>query len=94
MERMKRPKVSVLPESSLVPSQNLLQPPPNCFTHIVDKKQPYYYVGPNQPAPSEGDFPEGTKVVLLFHDGGATCHVADEQGLYVATAIDGLRVID
>jgi hypothetical protein len=79
-----------LPESALVPDQNLLQPPPNQFTHKIKAEQPYYYIGPRQAAAPEGTFLAGTKVVLLFHDGGPVCHVADGRGLYVATAFDGL----
>ncbi len=88
---MIRPKATVLPDSAQVPDRNLLQPPPNQFTHEVKAEQPYYYIGPHQAAPPEGTFPAGTKVALISHEGGATCHVADARGLYVVTAFDGLR---
>ena len=91
MENMKRPRKIVLPESAQVPDRNLLQPPPNQFTHDVLEEQPYYYIGPHQGSPPEGRFAAGTKVVLLRHDGGPVCHVADGRGLYVATAFGGLR---
>jgi hypothetical protein len=88
---MLRPKASVLPDSAQLPGRNLIQPPPNQFTHEVRAEQPYYYDGPHQDAPPEGTFRAGTKVVLLEHDGGPVCRVADGRGLYVATAFDGLR---
>ena len=77
----------------MIPEQNLLRPPPDHFTHEVKLEQPYYYVGPQQAAPPEGDFAKGTKVVLLKHDGGPNCHVVDGRGLYVVTAFKGLRKI-
>jgi len=91
VDHMMRPKAIVLPESAQVPDRNLLQPPPNQFTHEVKAEQPYYYIGPHQAAPPEGKFPAGTKVVLLTHDGGLVCRVADARGLCVATAFGGLR---
>lgn len=91
MDHMIRPKASVLPESALLPDRNILQPPPNQFTHEVVAEQSYYYIGPHQTAPPEGNFPAGTKVVLLTHDGGPVCRVADGRGVCVATAFDGLR---
>ena len=39
----------------------------------------------------DGEFAAGTKVVLLLYDGGATCRVADDRGLYVETEYDSLR---
>jgi hypothetical protein len=93
MDHMIRPKARVLPKSALVPDRNLLQPPPNQFTHEVISEQPYYYLDPDQTDAPDGTFPAGTKVLLLFHDGGSVCRVADGQGLYVATAFDGLRPI-
>lgn len=91
MDHMMRPKATVLPASAQVPDQNLIRPPPNQFTHEVKREQPYYFNGPHQAAPPEGKFSAGTQVVLLTHDGGPVCRVADHQGLYVATAFDGLR---
>ena len=91
MGRVIRPKASVLPESALVPDRNLLRPAPNQFTHEVVAEQPYYYIGPHQTAPPEGNFPAGTQVVLLTHDGGPVCRVADGRGVCAATAFDGLR---
>lgn len=91
MDHIIRPKALVLPESALLPDRNTLHPPPNQFTHEVVAKQPYYYIGPHQTAQPEGNFPAGTKVVLLTYDGGPVCWVADSRGVYAATAFSGLR---
>jgi len=91
MDRMIRPRAIVLPDSAQVPDQNVIEPVPNQFTHEVQSQQPYHYVVPPPTVPPAGEFAPGTKVVLLVHDGGPLCHVADARGLYVATAIAGLR---
>ena len=91
MDHMLRTNSEVLPESAMVPERNLLRPPPNQFTHKVKVEQPYYFQTPHLGAPAEGIFAAGTKVVLLLHDGGPVCFVADDRGLYVATAFAGLR---
>ena len=93
MDKMIRPKAIVLPDSAQLPARNIIQPPPNQFTHEVVADQAYYYIGPDQAAPPEGKFTVGTKVVLLRHEGGPECWVADGRGLYVATAFDGLRAL-
>ncbi len=93
MDKIIRPKAAVLPESALVPEQNILQPPPKQFTHEVVAEQPYYYVGPQHSTPPQGNFAAGTPVVLLTHDGGPLCRVADGRGLSVFTACNGLRVL-
>jgi hypothetical protein len=93
MDGMIRPKATVLPSSALVPKRNLLRLAPNRFTHEVVSEQPYYYRDPDRAAGPDGTFPSGTKVVLMFHDGGSECHVVNDQGLYVVTAFGGLRPI-
>ncbi|MFK4500923.1 hypothetical protein ABIF20_004573 [Bradyrhizobium japonicum] len=93
MEGMKRPEAIVLPDSSLIPSDCLISPPPNQFTHEVARSQPFYA---SQGAPSDpptGQFEAGAKVVLLYHDGGELCRVVDAAGRYVGTRFDGLRKI-
>jgi len=90
MDRIRRPKAMVLPDSALIPERNL-QSTPTEFTHEVIAEQPYYYVGPQQAAPPEGKFPAGTKVKLYAHDGGPVCQVVDARGLCVWTAFSGLR---
>ena len=94
MGRIVRPKASVLPKSALIPDKNLIQPPPNHFTHQVKSDQPYFYTVANQADAPDGMFPAGTKVTLLSRDSeGPLCHVVDGHGLHVATAFDGLRPI-
>jgi len=93
MGRMLRPRATVLPESALVPERNLLQPPPNKFTHKVIADQPYYYATPGEKDAPDGTFPAGTKVVVLSHDGSSICDVADSRGLRVVTAFNGLQPI-
>ncbi len=84
MDRMIRPKMTVLPASALLPKH---------LTHKVIKKQPYYYNDPQQGKPPDGTFRAGTKVRLLEHDGGPMCRVADKKGVCVMTAFDGLLLI-
>ena len=89
MDRMRRPKATVLPDSALVPEKNL-QPPPTEFSHEVIADQPYYYSSPQQATSPDGMFPAGTKVKLLAHNGGPMCRVVDARGLCVWTAFSGL----
>lgn len=88
-----RPKFVVLPENSIVPNENLITPPPNQFTHRVIRQVPFYFTGPQQGRPADGELKEGALVVLLVHDGGSYCHVADETGLYVVVEFDSLQKI-
>jgi len=89
MGRILRPDAEVLDRAALIPAANLIKPAPNQFTHEIRQSQPYFY----QDSRSEpnGEFPAGTRVVLMVHDGGASCRVVDGQGLYVETAYGGLR---
>jgi hypothetical protein len=87
--RMIRPKAVVLEEAALVPSGSLVKPPPNQFTHVVTRQQPFFF-GDTDRAP-DGEFAPGARIVLMVFDGGSTCRVIDEQGLYVQTAYEGLR---
>jgi len=87
--RILRPETRVLSDAALVPAQNLVKPPPNQFTHEVHRRQPYYYSDDRERP--DGEFAEGVRVVLMFHDGGKYCRVVDEQGLYVTTEYAGLR---
>jgi hypothetical protein len=91
MEGMIRPEAVVLPDSARVPAANLIAPPPNQFTHELTRAQPYYFTGGQQGTPPDGEFPAGTKVVLLRHDGGAYCRVVDGRGLYVEVGCDSLK---
>ncbi len=95
MKGFKRPKMSVLPDSAVVPDENML-PPPKEFTHLIKAEQPYFYsdaAKPATPAKPDGTFAAGTKVLLSSHDGGAICRVVDERGLHVFTAWEGLQRI-
>ena len=93
MEGMKRPEAIVLPESSLIPSDCLISPPPNQFTHEVARSQPFYASRGLPSGPPAGQFEAGAKVVLLYPDGGELCRVVDAAGRYVDTRFDGLRKI-
>jgi hypothetical protein len=86
-----RPESAVLAEKALIPGRNLITPAPNQFTHELTRAQPYYFTGAQPGMPPDGEFPAGAKVVLLLHEGGATCRVADGRGLYVETEYDSLR---
>ena len=87
--RILRPEAIVLGDAALVPEHNLVKPRPNQFTHMVLRSQPYYF-GATQDQP-DGELREGTRVVLMVYDGGHSCRVIDEQGLYVETEYAGLR---
>jgi hypothetical protein len=91
MEDFLRPEITVLPESALVPDRNLISPAPNQFTHELIRSQPYYYGQGEQATPPDGHFPAGTKVILLFYEGGTYCRVVNGQGLYVEIEYDSLR---
>jgi hypothetical protein len=91
MEGFIRPDAVILPEDAMIPDNNLISPPPNQFTHELTQTQPYYYTGAQQASPPDGEFPAGTKVLLLVYDGGNYCRVADGQGLYVETEHSGLK---
>lgn len=91
MKGMLRPAVIVLPESALVRERQVISPPPNQFTHELTRAQPFHFAGAQTDVPPDGELPAGTKVVLLAHDGGARCHVADGRGLYVEIDADALR---
>ena len=89
--RILRPETKVLSDAALVPTQNLVKPPPNQFTHEVRRQQPYYYSDDRERP--DGEFVEGVRVVLMSHDGGKYCRVVDEQGLHVSTEYEGLRAV-
>ena len=88
--RVIRPTPIVLGDSAMVPPPNVIDPPPNKFTHEVRTSQPYYYTGANNAGQADGEFASGTQVVLMVHDGGRYCRVVDGQGLYVETDYAGL----
>jgi hypothetical protein len=81
--------MQVLSSAAVVPRRNRISPAPNQFTHEMRRAQPFFFDAPSD-AP-HGEFPAGTEVVLMAHDGGEYCRVVDGQGLYVLTAYVGLR---
>lgn len=91
MENFIRPKVEILPKESIIPNENLISPAPNQFTHELRKTQSYYYINTGQAFPPDGEFPKGTKVVLIRHDGGNYCYVADGRGIYAEIQFDSLK---
>jgi hypothetical protein len=94
MKGVTRPDVFISPEGAVVPPTNLISPAPNKFTHEVNREQPFFYSEKFTDTPPSGQFEPGTKVNLLFHDGGEMCRVVDGRGLYVLTACGGLRPIE
>jgi hypothetical protein len=93
MKGFQRPAFIVLPENSIVPDESLIAPPPNQFTHELIRPEPFYFTGPQQGRPPDGELSEGAQVVLMVYDGGAYCRVVDQQGLYVVVAYVSLRKI-
>jgi hypothetical protein len=91
MEGIIRPESNVLPESSLIPAQNLISPPPNQFTHELERWLPFFYTTEGLSHAPDGHLPAGTKVALLVDDGGGHCRVVDGQGLYVEVEHAGLK---
>ncbi len=71
--------------------ENIIQPPPNQFTHELTQDEPYYFIGHQQQSPSDGTFPSGTKVVLMVSDGGSYSRVADGKGVYAVTTYHSLK---
>ena len=88
-----RTKAEVLNDKAIIPERNLIIPPPNQFTHELTDSLPYYFSGVQQGRTPDGEFPAGTKVVLLVYDGGNYCRVADGQGLYVEIEYSRLRTL-
>ncbi|HSK80832.1 MAG TPA: hypothetical protein VLQ45_30550 [Thermoanaerobaculia bacterium] len=91
MKGVDRPEAFILPENSMVPDRNLVSPAPDQFTHELIRSQLFYLHGALQGAQPIGEFPAGTKVVLMTHDGGDYCRVVDQRGLYVETEYAGLK---
>lgn len=90
MERMERPKPTVLPDPALVPEESLVRPAPTRFTHKLAVDQPFHYASSDRTSPADGTLTAGTKVVLVDEDGDV-CHVVDGRGLRVTTSRAGLR---
>ena len=91
---MTRPEVIILPEGAVVPKTSVISPAPNQFTHEVTQGQPFFFSDNPAEGSPNGEFKPGTRVNLLYHDGGEMCRVVDGRGLYVLTACAGLRSIE
>lgn len=91
MKGFLRPEAEVLEDKSMIPKQNQISPAPNQFTHELTRAEPFYYAGPQQGRPPDGELPQGAKVVLLVYHGGQYCRVADGRGLYVEIEHAGLK---
>jgi hypothetical protein len=91
MKGFLRPESVVLPENACIPDTNVIVPAPNQFTHEVARAQPYSFTSAQPGKPPDGDFPAGTRVVLLRYDGGRHCRVVDGKGLYVEVEYDCLK---
>lgn len=92
-EGFTRPEARVLPEESLVPSESLIHPPPNRFTHETVSRTPFSYAATEGGGSGEdGSLAAGTKVVLLRTDDDEhRSAVVDGSGLYVLVASADLR---
>jgi hypothetical protein len=87
--RFLRPPVEMVAPAFLVPDSNLIQPPPNRFTHELVRDEPFRYDEAAEPAEPDGILAKGTRVVVLVE--GEICWVVDGSGLYVAIHREGLR---
>jgi hypothetical protein len=76
---VERPESVVLGSEAVVPTGNIISPPPNQFTHELTSVEPYYYGSAAQGRPS------------MRHEGGPYCRVADADGLYVEIRYESLR---
>ena len=90
MKGMLRPAQTVMPASALEPGADVVSPPPNRFTHVVQARQPFY-VGSVLRGEASGSLPAGAKVVLMVRGRGDVCRVIDRRGRYVTTSFKGLR---
>lgn len=91
MEHMQRPDITVLPDSAVVPAENLVQPPKE-LSHEVIVEQPFYYEIPEHGASAVGNFPAGTKLWMLTEEvKPGFSNVVTSQGLCVLTRSEGLR---
>lgn len=90
MGQVIRPKMQVLPDAAMVPPGNTLEKAPRHFSHKVTRPQAYYFRNPGK-APAAGEFAAGEKLLLLSHDGGEFCRVADANRLSVFTAFATLE---
>lgn len=84
-----RPAAEVLGADSLVPALNLVQPPPDQFSHELTRDEPYRF-GSDPTASPDGELHRGTPVLVVAND-GRHARVIDERGLYVQVRSESLR---
>jgi hypothetical protein len=84
-----RPSAEVLPADALVPSANIVDPPPDRFSHELTRDEPYRF-GDDSSASPDGQLRRGTQVLMVSND-GHHARVIDERGLYVRVRTDSLR---
>ncbi len=88
---MLRPEAVVLGEEALVPASNLVQPPPNRFTHELVVDEPYWFDRPGRGhRRPDGVLRAGTPVAVLV-EGEDRCRVVDGRGAYVEVRRSSLR---
>jgi hypothetical protein len=88
--RMLRPEPVVLGQEALVPDRNVIEPPPNRFTHVLTVDEPYRFDRPESTPEPDGVLAAGSQVALLV-DGPERCRVVDGRGLYVEVRRASLR---
>ncbi len=84
-----RPTAEVLAADALVPSANVLQPPPDQFSHVLTRDEPYRF-GSDPTASPDGELQRGAPVLVVAND-GLHARVIDKRGLYVQVRSESLR---
>lgn len=84
-----RPTADVLAADALVPAANVVQPPPDQFSHVLTRDEPYRF-GSDPTASPDGELQRGTPVLVVVDD-GHHARVIDERGLYVQVRSGSLR---
>ena len=85
-----RPDMEILGDESIIPAHNLIEPPPNQFTHNVVADTPFYFGAETGGDVANGYFKAGTPVVLLVRDERGRCRVVDGQGIYAEISEESL----
>lgn len=84
-----RPTAEVLAADALVPAANVVQPPPDQFSHVLTRDEPYRF-GTDPTATPDGELQRGTPVLVVVND-GHHARVIDGRGLYVQVRSESLR---
>ena len=82
----------VLGDESLVPDTNIIDPPPNHFTHELVADEPYRFDRDTPGAKPDGVLRAGTPVIVLV-EGRDRSRVVDDSGLYVEVSNANLRTL-